>query len=378
MPQTKRKSAADEDPGQPLRDETDRERREEEEQGGEDRGGGRSREVAPLDGDGGGDGRAADDSARGAGLAGRAPSPEPDVFMDIPKVHVEEIYLDVEGLDAHLSLRTRLANLVQLVAGVHVHLGKVELAIKGVEAEAMLKVRLENLYDILDRALTTIDRNPQILESLLKTVDTAVDDVGQTAQTALGPRGAASRAVDQVGQTAQQALGPGGAGTKAVDQVGGAATEAVGPGGAVTQTGQAAGQAVDDTAQGVGDATKQVGADAGQPAGQVGQGAGQAAGQVGRTPGDSAEAAPGVGNDGGQQGDAGARRARKGETKRGSKRGTLRSRSSDDQERGGLVGRAVQVGQVTQQALGRLAGGGSGQAAGEPAEPADQVGQTAG
>ena len=373
MPQTKRKSAADEDPGQPLRDETDRERREEEEQGGEDRGGRRSREVAPLDGDGGGDGRAADDSARGAGLAGRAPSPEPDVFMDIPKVKVEEIYLDVEGLDAHLSLRTRLANLVQLVAGVHVHCGKIELDIKGVEAEAMLKVRLENLYDILDRALTTIDRNPQILESLLKTVDTAVDDVGQTAQTALGPRGAASRAVDQVGQTAQQALGPGGAGTKAVDQVGGAATEAVGPGGAVTQTGQAAGQAVDDTAQGVGDATKQVGADAGQPAGQVGQGAEQAAGQVGQTPGDSAEAAPGVGNDGGQQGDAGARRARKGETKRGSKRGTLRSRSSDDQERGGLVGRAVQVGQVTQQALGRLAGGGSGQAAGEPADPADQT-----
>jgi hypothetical protein len=63
------------------------------------------------------------------------------------------------------------------------------LDIKGVEAEAMLKVRLENLYDILDRALTTIDRNPQILEALLKTVDTAVDDIGQTAQTALGPRG---------------------------------------------------------------------------------------------------------------------------------------------------------------------------------------------
>jgi hypothetical protein len=375
MPQTKRKSgAADADPGQPVRDETDRERREEEEQGGERREGRRSRDVARPDGD---------------GTAGRAPSPEPDVFMDIPKVKVEEIYLDVEGLDAHLSLRTRLANLVQLVAGVHVHCGKVELDIKGVEAEAMLKVRLENLYDILDRALTTIDRNPQILESLLKTVDTAVDDVGQTAQTALGPGGAASRAVDQVGQTAQQALGPGGAGSKAVNEVGGAAKEAVGPGGAVTQTGQAAGQAVDDTAQGVGEATKEVGADAGQAAGQVGQGsqvgqvgqgAGQAAGQVGQTPGDSAETAPGVGDDGRQQGDAGGRRARRGETKRGSKRGskrgTRRSRSYDDQEeRSGLVGRAVQVGQVTQQALGRLTGGGARKAAGEPV---DQVGVDAG
>jgi hypothetical protein len=30
--------------------------------------------------------------------------------MDVPKVKVEEIYLDVEGLDAHLSLRTQLAS----------------------------------------------------------------------------------------------------------------------------------------------------------------------------------------------------------------------------------------------------------------------------
>jgi hypothetical protein len=114
-------------------------------------------------------------------------------------------------LDAHLSLRTKLGNLLQLVAGVHVHLGKVELDIKGVDAEAVLKVRLENLYDILDRAVTTIDNNPQILEALLKTVDTATDDISQTAQTALGPQGAVSRTADQIGQTAQTALGSGGA-----------------------------------------------------------------------------------------------------------------------------------------------------------------------
>ena len=120
---------------------------------------------------------------------------------------MEEIYLDVEGLDAHLSLRTKLANLVQLVAGVHVHVGKVEVDIKGVDAEAMLKVRLENLYDILDRALTTIDRNPQILEARLKTVDTAVDDIGQTAQTALGPGGAGTQALDQVGVAGPAAAG---------------------------------------------------------------------------------------------------------------------------------------------------------------------------
>src|SRR5215217_8184726 len=155
MPQKKSQATNDRDPGQQLREESSQERREEE--GG-----------APPDGarrarDGRGDGRPSRQRGGrdgGDGLQGRPPSPEPDVFMDVPKVQVEEVYLDVEGLDAHLSLRTKLGNLVQLVAGVHVHCGKVELDIKGVDAEAMLKVRLENLYDILDRALTTIDRNP--------------------------------------------------------------------------------------------------------------------------------------------------------------------------------------------------------------------------
>src|SRR5215218_2337464 len=195
MPQKKSQATDDRDPGQQLREESSQERREEE--GG-----------APPDGarrarDGRGDGRPSRQRGGrdgGDGLQGRPPSPEPDVFMDVPKVQVEEVYLDVEGLDAHLSLRTKLGNLVQLVAGVHVHCGKVELDIKGVDAEAMLK-----------------------------TVDTAVDDIGQTAQTALGPRGAVSRTVDQVGQTAQQALGPGGAGSQALDRVGGAAQQAVGP-----------------------------------------------------------------------------------------------------------------------------------------------------
>jgi len=174
MPQRKPQDTDDQDPGQLLREESNQERREEE--GG-----------APPDGtQQRGDGRPSQQRGRRNGLQGRAPSPEPDVFMDVPKAKVEEVYLDVEGLDAHLSLRTKLANLVQLVAGVHVHVGRVEVDVKGVDVEAMLKVRLENLYDILDRALTTIDRNPQILEALLKTVDTAVDDIGQTAQTALG------------------------------------------------------------------------------------------------------------------------------------------------------------------------------------------------
>src|SRR5215218_1136514 len=134
-------------------------------------------------------------------LHGREPSHEPDVFVDIQKVKVDEIYVDVEQLEAHLALRAKVANLLQVVAGVHVHLGKVVVDIKGVEAQARLKVRLENLYDILDRALTTLDENPQILESLVNTVDDTLGDVGKLGQKALGPGGAVSQTLSDVGET---------------------------------------------------------------------------------------------------------------------------------------------------------------------------------
>ena len=194
--------------------------------------------------------RGTQDARSGPGTQGRAPSDKPDVFLHVPDLHVGEIYLDVEDLDAHLSLQARLANLVQIVAGVHVHVGKVELDIKDVGAEALLKVRLENLYSILDRALTTVDRNPEILLGLLETADTAVGTIGETARQAVQPGGAVSELAGDVGEAGKQALGPGGAATEAASKVGGAAQEAVGPAGAVSESASAVGRA----AEGVGDA----------------------------------------------------------------------------------------------------------------------------
>jgi hypothetical protein len=133
-------------------------------------------------------------------LQGRAPSGEPDVVVDIRKVKVDEVYVDVEHLEAHLALRASLANLLQVVAGVHVHLGKVEVVITGVEAEALLEVRLENLYDILDRALTTLDRNSEILESLVDTADNAVGEIGNVGHKALGSGGAVGQVAGGLGQ----------------------------------------------------------------------------------------------------------------------------------------------------------------------------------
>ncbi|MBB5478498.1 hypothetical protein [Micromonospora parathelypteridis] len=111
---------------------------------------------------------------------------DPDVLLDIPKVSVDVIRLAVDGLDADLSLRARVANLLQVDAGVRVHLSGGELDVNGVHAEAQLRVRLEQLANILGRALDTLDNNPQIIEALARTAATAVDDGHRGAQQLAG------------------------------------------------------------------------------------------------------------------------------------------------------------------------------------------------
>ncbi|MFD6568574.1 hypothetical protein [Micromonospora profundi] len=132
---------------------------------------------------------------------------DPDVVLQIPQVKVEQVYVEVDDLDTSVSLRARLGSLLQLDVGVQAHLGTVKVDIKGVEAEAMLEVRLDELRGILDSALRTIERNPQIIGSLVKTVDNAVHQVGQTAQEALGPDGPLSQTLQQATQQVGQQLG---------------------------------------------------------------------------------------------------------------------------------------------------------------------------
>ncbi|SBT50384.1 hypothetical protein [Micromonospora auratinigra] len=130
--------------------------------------------------------------------------PEPDVLLDIPEVTVDQLRLAVDRLDADLSLRVRLANLLQLDAGVRVHLTGVELDVTGVSAEALLKVRLEKLVEILDRAFTTLDRNPQIIEALARSVGVTAVDVDRVTGRLAEDEAAdlveeSARAVDRAG-----------------------------------------------------------------------------------------------------------------------------------------------------------------------------------
>jgi hypothetical protein len=139
---------------------------------------------------------------------------DPDVVLDVPRLHVDEIDLKLDELKARVALEAHVLDLLRLDVGADAELRGVKLQIKGVDAQALLKVRLENLTVILDRVMSTVDRNPQILERLTDRLGSALDEVGSGAARAVGELGeGAGSAVRDIG---------GGAGS-AVDEVGGIA-----------------------------------------------------------------------------------------------------------------------------------------------------------
>jgi hypothetical protein len=110
-------------------------------------------------------------------------TPNRDVILEIPELSVDSIGLTVSDVRAHVALDANAMNLVQLTAGVDVGIKKVQLGIVGVLAEVYLYVDLDNVAKIVNRVVQTLDRNPQILIQVLKTVDTAVTSItGQPQQ----------------------------------------------------------------------------------------------------------------------------------------------------------------------------------------------------
>ena len=111
-------------------------------------------------------------------------TPNRDVILEIPELSVDSIGLTVQDVRAHVSLDANAMNFVQITAGVDVGIRKVQLGITGVLAEAYLYVDLDNVARIVDRVVKTLDRNPEILTQVLKTVDTTVNAAtGRTGQT---------------------------------------------------------------------------------------------------------------------------------------------------------------------------------------------------
>jgi e3 binding domain len=196
------------------------------------------------------------------------PGGAPDVLLDVPELKVDLIHFELDDLDAHVALKAKVLNLVKLNVGLDLHLSRVKLDIKGVEAQLVMKARLDHVAAIVDRLMTSLDRNPDLVKGLSK----AVSEVGAGAGEAVDKTGDAAKDIGKGAQGALKDVGKGAG--QAVGDVGEGAGQAVG------DVGKGAGQAVGDVGQGAGQAVGDVGQGAGQAVGQVGQGAGQAVGNV--------------------------------------------------------------------------------------------------
>jgi hypothetical protein len=227
----------------------------------------------------------------------------PDVLLDVPELRIDSIHFELDDLDAHVALKANVLNLVKLNVGVDVHLSRVKLDIKGVEAEVVLKARLDHVTAIVDRLMTSLDRNPELVKGLAR----AVSEVGQGAGQAVDKTGDAAKDVGKGAQSALKDVGQGAG--EATGDIGEGAGQAVGDvgqgaGQAVGDVGQGAGQAVGDLGQGAGQAVgnlDQVVGGVGQTVGQLGQGAGQALGGAGQVLGGAGQATGQGGQNGAPQ-----------------------------------------------------------------------------
>jgi hypothetical protein len=120
---------------------------------------------------------------------GGHPSTEPDVLLDVPQLRVDEIVLDVEDLRAHVSVQADVLNLLRLSVGADVQPGGVHLEIKGVEAQVLLKVRLDKVAEIINRVLSTSDRNPELVGQIVPSLGEAAGELGEAAGGALDELG---------------------------------------------------------------------------------------------------------------------------------------------------------------------------------------------
>lgn len=143
----------------------------------------------------------------------------PDVYLNVPELHVGRIELDVDNLRADINLNANVAQLVQINAGVAVSIEKVNITIANVDAQLELVVRLGHLVDIVNRVFESLDLNP-LLITAINNVTSIVDTVVGAVDGLLGSitQGGSTLnfLVDNLGNIVQEVVGAAGDATSSI------------------------------------------------------------------------------------------------------------------------------------------------------------------
>lgn len=101
-----------------------------------------------------------------------------DLKVDLDKLTLDEVSIELEDLSASLDLKVSVANFVNVQASASAHLGKTTVEVKGLDVEAHLGVDINNVTRVVETTLKTLAENPEILKVLEKTVESSVGALG--------------------------------------------------------------------------------------------------------------------------------------------------------------------------------------------------------
>ncbi|KAF1960652.1 hypothetical protein CC80DRAFT_488938 [Byssothecium circinans] len=137
-------------------------------------------------------------------------STPPDVYLNVPELHVGRIELTVEQLQADINLNAKVAGLVQVNAGVQVSVEKINITIADVDVNLELVVRLGHLVDIVERVFESLDLNPLLL-GLINNVTSLIGDVIGAVDGLLGSITQGGKTlnflIDNLGNIVQEVVG---------------------------------------------------------------------------------------------------------------------------------------------------------------------------
>ncbi|KAI0523925.1 hypothetical protein F5B22DRAFT_592516 [Xylaria bambusicola] len=150
-----------------------------------------------------------DSTTTSSGSSSSSTTP-PDVYLNVPELHVGKIELDVDDLNAELTLAAQIASLVEINAGVQVGISKVNITIAEVDAELELIVRLGNLVEIVNRTLTTLNLNPlliNVISEVTDLVDAVVGAVDGLLGSIVNGDSTINFIIDNLGNIVQEVAG---------------------------------------------------------------------------------------------------------------------------------------------------------------------------